>query len=94
MRRMRAANPEKYRERERKASSKRTWNPRMEARCILNMAIKRGSILRPLKCTTCGTSGRIEAHHPDYNKPLFVEWLCPVCHGSAHRKQDNNRRAK
>lgn len=26
----------------------------------------------------------MQGHHPDYSKPLEVEWLCPRCHGARH----------
>jgi predicted DNA-binding protein YlxM (UPF0122 family) len=55
-------------------------------------ALKRGDLLRPALCEKCGSSpifkdGRtgIHAHHPDYNKPLEVVWLCQRCHHEWHK---------
>lgn len=55
-------------------------------------AIKRGDLLNPEVCETCGSSGRfsdgrtsIQAHHDDYNFPLKVRWLCQPCHHEWHR---------
>jgi hypothetical protein len=40
-----------------------------------------GRLTRPGFCEWCGiASGRIEAAHPDYEKPLEVRWLCCSCH--------------
>jgi hypothetical protein len=51
-------------------------------------ALKSGRLIRPERCARCGGLGEptrdgrasIEAHHPDYSKPLEVEWLCRGCH--------------
>ena len=32
------------------------------------------------KCEICGTDQRLETHHPDYSKPLYVQTLCKTCH--------------
>lgn len=34
-----------------------------------------------------GADGRtlIQAHHPNYENPLEVRWLCTTCHGIEHR---------
>ena len=26
-------------------------------------------------------------HHPDYERPLLVVWMCEACHGVLHRIQ-------
>lgn len=49
---------------------------------------------RPDICEKCGrTPGRdrfrrplVQMHHPDYERPELIEWLCPSCHRRApHR---------
>lgn len=49
-------------------------------------AIARGDIIKPKNCSKCGIEGVIQAHHPDYSKPLEVMFLCTKCHGIEHRK--------
>jgi transcription elongation factor Elf1 len=53
---------------------------RTRAHRMVHEAVKKGELTRLLNCERCGTSGRIEASHTDYSKPLDVEWLCPRCH--------------
>lgn len=50
------------------------------------IALKNGKLIKPNKCTLCFSDGKVEAHHPDYEKPLEVVWLCKSCHGKVHRK--------
>lgn len=65
------------------------YNPyRDRARRVLSVAIKKGLVRRPKKCSECGWKGRVHGHHEDYNKPLEVVWLCQVCHGKRHRSPD------
>jgi hypothetical protein len=59
----------------------------------LEKAIQRGEITRPDECSRCGTAYRfkdgrtaIQAHHPDYTKPLDVIWLCQRCHHEEHKE--------
>jgi len=82
MRRSRAKDPEKFRERERVASLKRPKDIRYYARLCLNNALKGGIISKPLECSKCGQIKQLTAHHKDYMKPLEVEWLCYECHGN------------
>lgn len=49
--------------------------------------VRAGKITRPTKCEDCGDDSRlIEAHHPDYSRPLDVEWLCKPCHWKADQR--------
>lgn len=51
-------------------------------------AIRSGRLIPAMACQRCGHDfseyGR-EAHHPDYGRPLDVEWLCRRCHRKHHR---------
>ena len=82
MRRARKTDSKKFRSRERAAGRKRKHTKKTEARYQLNLAVKRGDIIRPKKCSVCNKEKRITAHHPDYSKPLNVIWLCYECHGN------------
>ena len=92
-RRWRHANPEKSqasktrwdeRNRDKKRAYLAEWearNPiRRRAHTAVNRALKDGRLIRPEACERCASTGRLEAHHPDYLKPLDVEWLCVRCH--------------
>lgn len=54
------------------------------SRSIANVYKHRGKLV-PCPCETCGSEKRIEMHHPDYDKPLDVRWLCRPCHVDHHR---------
>ena len=47
---------------------------------IVQYAIKTGQLERPLTCSQCHRTAKIQAHHQDYSKPLEVIWLCRRCH--------------
>lgn len=47
---------------------------------------KRRGVLSSEPCQSCGAKNA-EMHHPDYSKPLSVEWLCRACHLSLHRAE-------
>ena len=56
------------------------------ARRIIFMALKAKMIERPEFCSSCMKEEKLEGHHPDYNKPLEVIWLCVPCHRDLHKK--------
>lgn len=45
------------------------------------------------KCSVCGSTERVERHHPDITKPLDVEILCFRCHVKADQR-DGTRRSR
>lgn len=54
---------------------------RRAASNILNNALRDGKVIRH-PCFICGR--KAHAHHPDYDRPLDVVWLCPLHHKQAH----------
>ena len=43
---------------------------------------RRGKLIQE-PCKRCGNENT-EMHHPDYDEPLIVEWLCRECHLEEH----------
>jgi len=37
-------------------------------------------------CSVCGSTERLERHHPDYSQPLKIVALCVQCHKDLHRR--------
>jgi hypothetical protein len=64
---------------------------RRKARQVAGSAIKSGRLTKPNNCSNCNESTKIEAHHPDYSKPLEVVWLCVTCHIEEHRNFPQGR---
>jgi hypothetical protein len=59
-------------------------------RSAVRAALSVGVLVRPGKCSSCGSACQPHGHHRDYSKPLEVEWLCRPCHGIRHRKAGVN----
>jgi len=55
------------------------------ARNQVTIALKTGRLVKG-PCVVCGTTKQIQAHHPDYTKPLDVMWLCRLHHKEEHTK--------
>lgn len=55
---------------------------RRKASHIVGNAIRDGELKRQ-PCFICGNEA--QAHHPDYERPLDVTWLCRKHHKAAHR---------
>lgn len=66
-------------------------NIKTKAREIFSRAVSNGKVKRKNICEQCGSTTKIEGHHPDYNKPLDVVWLCRECHRHLHKDQFNKK---
>lgn len=75
-----SANIEKYRQYDRD----RGYRPGPKYKVSARMATR---CLDRKPCVICGNA-KVEAHHPDYSKPLDVIWLCKKHHGEIHRRND------
>jgi formylmethanofuran dehydrogenase subunit E len=87
-RKKRAKKDEKLlaRDRRNSALSRERHPDKYVARQTLGRAVKSGKIVKPVSCSSCGGSGRLEGHHNEgYDKPLSVQWLCVKCHRQLHR---------
>jgi len=58
----------------------------VQERChtLYRKALRNGTLIRPSRCSYCGSTRFIEGHHEDYTLPLLVQWLCRSCHQSGH----------
>lgn len=59
-------------------------NPEKRAAHIKVGNAVRDGVLKKGACQVCGGE-KVEAHHPDYRKPLEVIWLCRRHHAELHR---------
>jgi hypothetical protein len=67
------------------------WRARYPLRSRTHLRAERKHRKAPDACQMCGLLGkRLERHHPDYELPLLIVWLCKPCHAVA----DKQRRAK
>jgi hypothetical protein len=71
--------------RARSATHRTKYPEHLTAQVAVRNALKNGTLVRPLRCESCGGAGRIYGHHPDYSQSLSVMWLCASCHTKAHR---------
>ena len=55
----------------------------------IQMALKKGTIVKPKNCSNCGGIKRLHAHHYDYNYPYSVQWLCSECHRNLNKEKRN-----
>lgn len=81
------------RETEHKFPSQAKWRERNPvarwAHGCLASAIRRGLVERK-PCEVCGAEPT-DAHHPDYERPMHVIWLCRACHKAEHRRISGRR---
>ena len=69
-----------------KKAIQRYYDKPKQAACQHKVFIeKRARRLKPPKyCNNCKKKKKLECHHPNYNKPLKIIWLCHKCHCQLH----------
>lgn len=75
-----AAHQRKFRPRHSQLSPEA--RKRANARSYAHVYLKRGKLQRQ-PCAVCGEM-EAQMHHPDYDKPLEVIWMCVDCHMDHH----------
>jgi hypothetical protein len=61
---------------------KNKWQARSKARYKIKINPEQ-------KCEWCGSNEKIQRHHPDYDKPTEIIFLCEKCHKNHHKKERN-----
>lgn len=71
---------------------KPTAAQRVTAMRIYQRAVRRGELVRATTCAWCAAENvPTDGHHPDYNRPLMVVWLCEPCHHAHHKAYRGER---
>ncbi len=79
-------NPERRKKSAQYLKNRRLKNPgKNKARAKVSNGLRNGKIKKE-PCQICGNQ-KVEAHHPDYRRPLFVQWLCRTHHLAIDGKQ-------
>lgn len=63
----------------------RRKNPKRYLAHLYTQAARRMGVLKQQPCEHCGAE-KTEAHHPDYDMPGLVQWLCRRCHNRVHAR--------
>lgn len=76
-------HPEVLRERQRRYGLARKDDKKVKARKKLKDAVYAGKV-KKFPCVICGDK-KVHGHHPDYDYPFYVVWLCRKHHIALHR---------
>ncbi len=58
-----------------------------EARALVGEALRKGILIKPTMCEICGAEKKLNGHHTDYDRPLYVIWCCKSCHWKQHHSK-------
>lgn len=48
---------------------------------------RRSAPPKPMLCQDCGSRPPCDKHHPDYDRPTVIVWLCRSCHMKRHAEE-------
>ena len=76
---------------EKRAKQQREYSrtPRLRIRYLARWYTKRMVRNGTIKRETCAICDKeqTQAHHPNYNEPLLIVWLCADCHRQIHKSK-------
>lgn len=75
-------------EKPRKPTRQQKWRKRNPKSYLAHLTVQNATrlgVIKPEPCAVCGAE-KAEAHHPDYDRPLHVVWLCRKHHKAVHAK--------
>jgi pterin-4a-carbinolamine dehydratase len=64
----------------------RKRNPKQYLAHLATQAALRHGVIERAPCSVCGAA-KAEAHHPDYERPYDVIWLCRTHHKALHASE-------
>lgn len=67
-------------------SRQQRWRARNPRAYLAHLSVRnalRLGVIEQQPCEVCGEA-KSEAHHPDYDRPLTVRWLCRKHHKALH----------
>lgn len=76
-------------EQPRKLSRQQQWRKRNPKSYLAHLCVKNAlsiGVIERQPCEVCGTE-KAEAHHPDYERPYDVIWLCRAHHKALHAEE-------
>lgn len=66
----------------------RGYYPKHKEKFSIRALAQRKIKEKPSYCQRCNEqTTKLQRHHPDYNKPLYVRWLCIKCHKFEDKKR-------
>lgn len=68
-----------------------TTKKKQLAKWAVKRAVKAGILVKE-PCKVCGRLN-VHAHHPDYDKQLDIDWLCPEHHHAWHEEHGEGKNA-
>jgi len=72
--------------RDHNSKSRVKFKQKGNARSILSYHVRKGRISKPDCCDVCKIEVEPQGHHPNYDDPLNVIWVCRSCHAYLHKK--------
>ena len=75
----------------RKLSPQQRWRKRNPKAYLAHLSVRNARRLGLIECQPCRVCGatKTEAHHPDYERPFDVVWLCRKHHKAVHAAEDS-----